>query len=98
MDVKLMLVLTFTTIVVVAGSPLQADIAAFPPQAKAQLISLGDCNYVTLQDGRRFCVKLAVTSKKPSSLADHRLCPLQYVVTSGYISNKYDTRTSNKKR
>ena len=73
MDVKLMLVLTFTTIVVVAGSPAhpsRADIAAGPPwgyhdtKAEAQLRSRGDCNYITLKDGRRFCVALCVTSKE----------------------------------
>ena len=78
MDAKLTLVLIFTTIVVVTGSPLradiaarppwassmEADIAARPPWAEAQLRSRGDCNYVTLKDGRRFCVRLAVTSKE----------------------------------
>ena len=83
MDAKLMLVLTFTTIVVVAARPPWADIAARPPwildtpyadiaarppwadtKAEVQIKSRGDCNHVTLKDGRRFCVNLCVTSKE----------------------------------
>ena len=65
-----MLVLTFTTIVVVAnGSPLQADIAAHPSwanshtTAETQFGRHGRCNYVTC-GGRRFCVQLGVSSKE----------------------------------
>ena len=64
MDAKLMLVLTFTTIVVVAGYPsdLQTDFAAHVSQTI--LISCGECFFVTIPPQTRFCVNYCTTSKE----------------------------------
>ena len=69
MDAKLMLVLSFTTIVAVTGYPSDphTDISARPTWthgAKAQLQSCGSCKYVTLGNGYRYCVKLCLSSKE----------------------------------
>ena len=60
MDAKLMLVFTFTTIVVVTGYPSDphTDIAA------QQINSCGDCFHVTLRHQVRFCVKYCLSSKE----------------------------------
>ena len=64
-----MLVLTFTTIVAVTGYPSDphTDVEARPPwthEAKTQTQSCGNCNYVTLGNGYRFCVRLCLSCKE----------------------------------
>ena len=59
MDSKLMLVFTFTTIVVVAGYPSDpyTDFATLLSPAKSQTITYEDCFYLTFAPQVRFCLK-----------------------------------------
>lgn len=62
MDAKLMLVLIFTTTVVVTGYPSTNNIA-HPLPPSAQVTTCGNNYHVTLGSGEKFVVKLCNSSK-----------------------------------